>query len=427
MTRLLWIISEIASRLWYSASFYGVMAIATALAAIYLKQYVPEGLPQKIGADAVDGILNILAASMLSVTIFSLSTMVSAYSAATSNITPRATKLLIEDKISHRALSTFLGAFIFSIVGIVALKTGVYGDSGRLILFVVTIGVIAMIVITLFSWIEYLARLGRVGETIERVEDATTKALEKRLCMPYLGGTPLKDEKKIPKKAVAVEADITGYVQHIDMAHLSKIAEKHEAIIYVAALPGKFLDSALPVAFVTGIDDPDILSDIKSGFITGSERSFRQDPRFGLAVLHEIASRALSPALNDPGTAIQVIGVVVRILLLWAKREEKAGSDHEIHYPRVHVQALCIEDLFEDFFPPVSRDGAAILEVQLRLQKAYAALARSGDADLRRGAKYHSTLSFKRAENALVLAEDKKRLKQQLDAVLELLAQDRKN
>lgn len=405
MTRFLWILSNISSRLWFSAALYGIAAIATALAAIFLKDYIPFDLPQKIGSDAVDSILNILAASMLSVTIFSLSTMVSAYSAATNNGSPRATKLLIEDKISHRALATFLGTFIFSIVGIIALKTGVYGEEGRLVLFVVTIGVILMIVVTLLRWIEYLARLGRVNETIDRVETVTTDSFKKRLKTPYLGGAAMLDVAHIPKNTTPVSADVIGYVQHIDMPHLSDIAKEHALTIYVTALPGKFLDTTLPVAHVAGKCNTDIIKAIRKGFITGNERSFQQDPRFGIAVLHEIASRALSPAVNDPGTAIHVIGSVVRILSLWAKRHDMADKD-EPSYPKIHVLPLQMADIFDDFFPAVSRDGAPNLEVHIRLQKAYEALARTQDNDLKQSVEKHAALSLKRALQALALKDD---------------------
>lgn len=411
MTRLRWILSEMSSRLWASASVYGGVAVITALAAIYLKKFIPADLPQKIGSDAVDSILNILAASMLSVTIFSLSTMVSAYGAATNNVTPRATKLLIEDKVSHRALSTFLGAFIFSMVGIIALKTGAYGDTGRLILYVVTIGVIVMIIISLLRWIEYLARLGRVNETIDRVEKATLQALETRLSSPYLGGSPLLRDVKPSATHIPVPAESVGYVQYVDVAHLSGIAEKYGLKIFLIALPGKFIDTTFPLVVVKGTKDEEVLTSIRKGFIIGNERSFKQDPRFGMVVLNEIASRALSPATNDSGTAIYMIGAVVRVLSLWAKREELAGKDYEVLYPNVYVPPLKIRDLFEDFFAPVSRDGASIIEVQIRLQKAYEALGRLGDADLGKIAIEYSSRSLKYAEKAISLSEDKEKLR----------------
>ena len=155
-----------------------------------LPPYVPDAWTVKIGAQAIDGILNVLASSMLAVTVFSLSTMVAAYGAATTNVTPRATRLLMEDNTSQNVLGTFIGSFLFSLVGIIALSTGAYGDQGRAILLVVTIGLIVVIAATILRWIDYLARFGRLSETIERVEEATWKAMETRLAHPYLCGRP---------------------------------------------------------------------------------------------------------------------------------------------------------------------------------------------------------------------------------------------
>jgi uncharacterized membrane protein len=135
-SRWLWLLSQVTRRIWFRASLFSVLAIATALVAILIRNYIPSDLPTKIGADAVDNILGIIASSMLTVTTFSLSTMVSAYSAATSNVTPRATKLVMEDSTTQNVLATFIGSFLFSLVGIIALSTGAYGESGRVVLFV---------------------------------------------------------------------------------------------------------------------------------------------------------------------------------------------------------------------------------------------------------------------------------------------------
>lgn len=66
----------------------------------------------KVGAEAVDNILNILASSMLAVTTFSLSIMVTAYGSATTNVTPRATRLVVEDVTTQNVLATFIGSFL---------------------------------------------------------------------------------------------------------------------------------------------------------------------------------------------------------------------------------------------------------------------------------------------------------------------------
>ena len=83
--------------LWVKATYFALLAIVTAIASIYLGEFVPFDIFQKIGADTVDTILNILASSMLAVTTFSLTTVVSAYAAATSSVTPRLSLIHISE------------------------------------------------------------------------------------------------------------------------------------------------------------------------------------------------------------------------------------------------------------------------------------------------------------------------------------------
>ena len=162
-----WLLAQLTRTLWIRATLYVVLALAAALLAVLIERLLPGPLPVDIGADAVDRILDILASSMLAVTTFSLSVMVAAYSTATSNVTPRATRLLMQDTTTQNVLGTFIGAFLFSLVGLVALSTGAYGESGRVVLFAITLLVIALIVVTILRWIDHLSRFGRVGDTTE--------------------------------------------------------------------------------------------------------------------------------------------------------------------------------------------------------------------------------------------------------------------
>lgn len=407
-----WIIVQFSRKLWVRALLFAILAVITALAAIFLKHLIPDDLSTKIGADAVDNILNILASSMLAVTTFSLSVMVAAYTAATSSVSPRATRLLMEDTTTQNVLGTFVGSFLFSLVGITALSTGVYGNEGRVILFVVTLGVIALIVATVLLWIEHLSHLGRVGETSERVEQATLKAIQQRVQYPWLGAAPLADAEQIPADALPLYAEKIGYIQHIDVAAISQWAEKAKARVYISSLPGTFVHPKRVLARVAGIHELD-QEKLQSAFSIANERSFDQDPRFGLSVLSEIASRALSPAVNDPGTAIEIIGRGLRILCHW---QEPNTGDGEcvIKYPQVFVPPLKLEEFFDDFFTPIARDGVNMLEVQIRLHKALDALAQLGEP-FYRIARDHAQRTLQRTNAVMEFDGDKQVLQELVD------------
>lgn len=392
-----WILAQLNRRIWVRATLFSLLAVAAALLGIAVSPYIPADLPAKVGADAVDHILGIIASSMLTVTTFSLSVMVSAYSAATSNVTPRATRLVMEDATTHNALSTFIGSFLFSLVGIIVLSTGAYGAEGRVVLFGATIVVLILIVGTLLRWIDHLSRLGRVTETTALVEAAATKAMRDRRQHPFMGGTQLEIPSGIPALARPFYSETIGYVQHVDVQALSTLIGEKHAAIYVLAIPGDFIDPTEPIAWTFGLEDAPEPA-VRDCYTIGETRAFDQDPRFGVSVLAEIGCKALSSAINDPGTAIDVIGRAVRVLSIWAEPVQ----DLTPKYPRVFIPGLELSDLFNDIFTPIARDGAGIIEVGLRLQAAFATLSRMEPERFAIPAKRHAEEALRRSEKRLV-------------------------
>lgn len=399
-----WLIWNITRRLWFRATLISLMAVAAAFAAFGLAPYLPEDLPAKVGVDAVHDILNILASSLLIVTTFSLSTMVAAYSAAGVSAPPRATRLLLQDTHTQNVLATFVGSFLYSLVAIITLATGIYGEAGRLVLFVVTLLVVILITVTLLRWIDYLLRLARVGETARQVEEAATRAMRQRAARPSLGGRAWSGEaQEIPSGAVPVFPRMAGYVQNIDIRRLGRGAAETGGEVLVAAAPGSFVDPGRPIAYATGKADARQRAGMSAAFAIGKERTFEQDPAHGLGVLSEIASRALSPGVNDPGTALDVIGSALRVLLV--RTEDTVAQEPEIE--AVRITPVSARELFDAFFTPVARDGQAFVEVQMRLQDAFAALLNSRDPAYREQALRHSRLALRRAEAGLAFEPDR--------------------
>lgn len=408
-----WLFEQLTGQLWLRATLFGLAGVGTALIGILAENFVPDEVGDLIGADAVGTLLNVLATSMLAVTTFSLGVMISSYTAATSNVTPRATRLLRRDTTSQNVLSTFIGSFLFSLVGIITLTVEGYGERGRLVLFVATIIVIVLVVVAILRWIEHVNGLGRVNETTSLVEEVTLKALRARRSAPHLGGRPmLEPNLQVPASALRVHPAKTGYVQHIDAAALQAWADRHDATLYLAVLPGHLVHPGAVLGWLEGAQDIDLAereAALHRSITIGDQRTFEQDPRFGLLVLGEIASRALSPGINDSGTAIDVIGRQLRVLLGWAEPDGEA-EEAETACPRLYVPRLEDEDLFDDAFGMIMRDGAGRIEVQVRLQKALAALAEAGEQSFRLAARQQGRLALAHAQMALDFDPDRDRL-----------------
>lgn len=398
-----WLLLKLTRLLWLRAVAIGVLGVLTALAGIVVAPLIPESAGARIGADAVDQILGILASSMLAVVTFSLAVAVQAFASAAAGATPRAAQLLQEDPTTQNVLATFIGAFLFSLVGIIALNAGVYDARGRVVLFAATILIVALVVTALLRWIDHLMSFGRMGDTLARVERAATDALVARARMPCLGGQPLLGE--IPADAIAVYPDSIGYVQHVDADALSRCAEESDAQLWLADLPGSFVHPASPLLHLRGTRPGEqLIARLRAAYSIEQTRSFDQDPRFGVIVLAEIASRALSPAVNDPGTAIDVLGRLVRVLSHWTEDAD------EVRYPRLHVPPLRARELLEDAFQPIARDGAALIEVQIRLQHALASIGALAPARFGEAAHAMAAEAQQRANAAFTLDAERQRL-----------------
>ena len=316
--RFRFLAKRISERLWVKPLAVCMLSIAGVFGA---KAADRTGLGQSIPhitAESLETLLSILGASMLVIATFALASMVAAYASASSSATPRSFTLIIADDVSQNALSTFIGSFIFSIVALIALKNDFFLEAGRVGLFALTSVVFVMVILTFVRWADQIARLGRLGMTIEKVEEATAAAMRQRKAAPTLRG--VRAQRLLPQ-GQAVHAPTVGYVQRIDTSTLQTWAEEARAWVAVAALPGTFAAPGRPLAYV-GQDDGETAKidyeRIASAFVIGRERIFDEDPRFGIVTLSEIADKALSPGINDPGTAIAVIGSLVRLFILWA-------------------------------------------------------------------------------------------------------------
>ncbi|MBA3448453.1 MAG: DUF2254 domain-containing protein, partial [Pseudaminobacter sp.] len=257
--------------------------------------------------------------------------------------------------------------------------------------------------VALIRWIAQISDIGRVGHTIDRVEAATSKALTSLQEHPLFDCWPLDGEPA----GAAISSVKLGYVQHFDAKLLQRLADEHDLRISVTARPGAYVSASRPLMWIEGQIGDDLVAELIDAFVVGDQRSFDNDPRFGLVVLGEIADKALSPSLNDPGTAIDVIGTVTRILcnLQPETRPESVKND------RVAVVPLDPKDLLEDAFRPIARDGAGLIEVALRLLHSLEIIARL-KPHLRQAALDTARDAAGRAQHALGAENDLKALKE---------------
>jgi len=395
---------ERRNRLWVTPAVASLGAVLLALAAAWVSRAVPDGTFPNIERDTLDNLLTVVSSSMLAVTTFSLSIMVSAFASAANSATPRATELVMGDEGTRSAIAMFLSAFIYAVVAQVALGMGYYGSGGRFVLFLGTVVVLVLLLVTLVQWVRTLSSLGRMSNTLEKIEGAASEALVSYWRSPLLGAGPAPAVAEGERRGRPVYARRVAYVRRIDMDALQAYADDNEARVHVRVRPGALVYPGAELAWVefdvsdeelAGTADEDAPQDdaaddaigeslrhVLDAFYFGAERSFDQDPRFGIIVLSETAQRALSPAVNDPGTAIDVMNRMTRLLIesQQAKGASPAAASAAREHDRVTMVPLDEPGLVFDGFAPIARDGGGTLEVMLRMQRLLSMVAASSRA-----------------------------------------------
>ncbi|CUI00272.1 DUF2254 domain-containing protein [Leisingera aquaemixtae] len=374
---------RIARKIWFRVVLISVLSLLALLLAPLAKPLLPDSLSEDFGREAVLPVLTILASGMLAVTTFSLNVMVSAYRTAASMATPRVYRLLLEDTVTHRVLATFVGGFIFSLSGVILFRARYYTPEGALVVFGITIVVVVLIVGAILRWIDHLSGLGSMDHTLRLIESRTRDSMRARRDVPCLGGQR-SDSSGVPDDAAAIPASRSGFVRFAGMAQLNELAEEAGTEITLAKAPGEYILRGQPVAWAAAGDN-DFCKAASKAIDIGDVRSFDQDPSFGLTLLAETAQRALSPGINDPGTAVEVMGRLGR--LLWETMPaDEISSTRKPEFPNVKVPPVTARHLLRCAFPPIARSGSDSPSVMGWMQKTLQELESHSNPEMAKAA-----------------------------------------
>ncbi|PVA06804.1 DUF2254 family protein [Thalassorhabdomicrobium marinisediminis] len=125
--------------------------------------------------------------------------------------------------------------------------------------------------------------------------------------------------------------------------------------------------------------------------------------------MSEIGSRALSPGINDPGTAIDIIVRISRIIRDWSLKQESDDAQKpqlELELERVFVPALDPGNLLEDAYGAIGKDGVGSVKVGIWLQRSLALLAQLPAGDINRAAQEQASIAFDRLKQELTFPHD---------------------
>jgi uncharacterized membrane protein len=361
-------------------------------------------------ASAASGFLANLLTAMITMATLAISITMVVLALAAQSLGPRLIQIFMADTRTKLALGLFIGTVVYLLI----VLRSVVGDTESVPNLAVTLGAALVVtsVIVLLFFVHHLARSIVADTIIGRVGDALDGWIPDRFPQKEAGGSD-PSAISVPPEANGkqLRARATGYIQAVD--HEAAVDPACAAGVTVAlhCRPGHFVlrDDIIAWLWPPELVDDDLEQALLETIVVGQTRTPVQDIEYPIRQLVEIALRALSPGVNDPGTAVNIIVVKQRLLSLWASTRAEAG-DPAPACPRVSLPALEPADMFDDAFAPLLRDGARMIEVGLRLQDTLAALAAIGPAEFSAAALGVSERALAHADAALALKSDRRRL-----------------
>jgi uncharacterized membrane protein len=298
--------------------------------------------------------------------VFSLLFLVVQFGSTT--FTPRL-NLFHSAPIVWHAFAFYTGVLVFAFVA--ALSTS--GDDRMtglvpivtIVLLLVAIALFRSLQMRAFSSIQLASTLAQVTQRGRQVLDGVYP--DKPL--PEAGGTG--DPPALPdgRRDVIWTAG-PGIVQAIDVPRILGAARDADAVVEIVVPIGETVQQHAPVAVVHGTADPSLDAAVLKAIRAGVERTFEQDPALALRVLADIALRALSPAINDPTTAVQVLDSEESLLRMLIRRDLNV---REVTGPHGSARVLLPLPDWDDYvalsFDEIIEMGAAHVQVRRRLER----------------------------------------------------------
>ncbi len=377
------------SSYWFVPTIMAIVAIALAFTTLKVDRSA-SGIIEKLGwiyaggPEGARSLLSTVAGSMISVAATAFSITIVALQLASGNFGPRLLRNFMQDTGNQIVLGTFIGTFIYCLL---ILRT-IHGEDYNVFVpqISVTVGIVLAIasIAVLIYFIHHAATIIQASHVISEVSTDLDDAINR--LFPEHIGHPAAEHKRsfgeIPanfdSEAYPIKATRSGYLQTIDDEELLKIAKSKDLLLRLKYRPGKFVVKGSELVMVCPGErvNQKLTKQLNDAFILGKERTEQQDVEFPINQLVEIALRAISPAVNDPFTAIRCIDRLSVGLSHLAQKDfpspYRYDDDDNL---RVIAPGVTFAGLTDAAFNQIRQYSTSDVAVTIRLLEAIAAIA----------------------------------------------------
>jgi len=351
--------------------------------------WVPRVLfPSHADPQVAQVILGGIAASIMTVVSIVFAILLMTLTLASMQFSPRLIVSFSRDRVTQWTLGIFLGTFSYCMAALPTAHSFPHPFApvatvlGAMVLALVCVGL-------LLFFIHHISQAISANHIVDRIAEETEDVIDELMPRPHHperlnGAAPLRPGPS----DIGVLSTQSGYIRFIDTKRVVAVAKHYHVSIRVLRRVGHFVPAGVPLAMVSKGHRlaREGTVELLAAFDIGPTRTLQQDVEFGVLQIVDIALRAISPAVNDPTTAINCIDQLSRILIRFASREP---PDDLLYDPpgimRASIEWMHFDRLLISAFEQIRIYSKTDIAVSLRLLRAFNDIAASTpDVEFRR-------------------------------------------
>ena len=345
---------------------------------------MPIFQPNELGVavSSAQAFLSAAASGMMALTgiVFAIAFVMVQFSAIA--YSPRLALWFARDQVLFHSLGVFVSTFIYSLATLAWIDRN---GSGAVPMFsVLLVGGLLIVSMLLFSWLVQRLRDLQIVNVLQHIGDKGRQViremflrLDERPQLEWKSGSDALDEAGLGPVIQTVKySGEPRSIARFDIEALVQQARQAQAIIVMTCAVGDTLVDDTLMLRVHGAKTPLSEKQLMRAIDLARERTFEQDPKYPIRLLVDIAIKALSPAINDPTTAVQAMDQIEDLLRRLGRRDLDAGYARDASgVLRLIFPMPTWEDYLALAFDEIRQFGATSVQVMRRLRSALAGLA----------------------------------------------------
>lgn len=356
-------------------------AVLSELEELYpgIRVVVPQTLfPSQADPQVAQAILTSIATSTMTVVSIVFAILLMTLTLASTQFSPRILVSFARDHVTQWTLGVFLGTFSYCLAALPAARS-LPKPFAPVLTVTLAMALAPICVGWLVYFIHHISNAISVNNIVDRIRRETELVIDD--LMPQKR-QPIELPEPVGifpgELEVAIESRESGYIRFIDIDRLRELARAYRVCLSLERRVGHFVPEGVDLIRLTRGDriTPERAAEILAAIEIGPTRTLQQDVEFGVVQIVDIALRAISPAVNDPTTAISCVDQLSCILIRWISRVPPRSYYYgPPHILRVAVPWTDLNGLLDLAFEQIRHYAVADAAVSLRLMRALGDIA----------------------------------------------------